>query len=345
MGARYCRTHSGKRPFSRIRTTCAQILNRVARLSLAETVAFSLPQRVLRLTVTSSLNGAQFTLLTSRRQPTLKWCFTRTTRLTLTSFTAQLRTTALMKPAACKRAPPATLLRSRVGTATLTNGLQVTYTCAAGGGSPTPTPTGTPGGCTINGSLDPSDPTQTDRLFRSGIPQTCPASTTCAIFGDPVPRHYDSYTFTNTTGAPQCVTVNTDTQCTGTNFIFIAAYLGSFDPNNLCTNWIGDSGSSPDVGIPATFSFDVNDGDTFVVVVSEVTPEAGCPAYTVTITPNSICGGGGSPTPTATATPTCPSGAPRGPAAWIAASPYPLNYRALWFRPDRYALLCVWWCG
>ena len=85
---------SGKRPFSRIRTTCAQMLNRVARLSLAETVAFSLPQRVLRLTVTSSLNGAQFTLLTSLRQPTLKWCFTRTTRLTLTSFTAQLRTTA-----------------------------------------------------------------------------------------------------------------------------------------------------------------------------------------------------------------------------------------------------------
>ena len=71
------------------------------------------------------------------------------------------------------------------GTDTLTNGLQVTYTCAAGGGSPTPTPTGTPGGCVINGSIDPSDPTQTDRLFRSGIPQTCPASTSCAIFGDP----------------------------------------------------------------------------------------------------------------------------------------------------------------
>src|SRR5213592_2729281 len=76
-----------------------------------------------------------------------------------------------------------------------------------GGGTPTPTPTatptGTPGGCEINGSIDTGDPTQTDRLFRSGIPQTCPASTTCAIFGDPTPRHYDSYTFTNTTGATQ----------------------------------------------------------------------------------------------------------------------------------------------
>ena len=68
---------------------------------------------------------------------------------------------------------------------------------------------------------------------------------TCAIFGDPTPRHYDSYTFTNTTGATQCVTVDTNTACTGTNFVFIGAYLGSFDPNNICTNWIGDSGGSP----------------------------------------------------------------------------------------------------
>ena len=48
-------------------------------------------------------------------------------------------------------------------------------------GSPTPTPTPTPTpSCTpivVNGSIDTSDPTQTDRLFRSGVPQTCPAST------------------------------------------------------------------------------------------------------------------------------------------------------------------------
>ena len=102
-----------------------------------------------------------------------------------------------------------------------------------------------PGWLLINGSIDGSDPTQTDRLFRSAIPQTCPSSTTCAVFGDPTARHYDAYTFTNTTGATQCVTMDTNTACTGTNFIFTAAYLGSFDPTNICTNWIGDSGSSP----------------------------------------------------------------------------------------------------
>ena len=173
------------------------------------------------------------------------------------------------------------------------------YTCT--GTAPTPTPTATPGGCGVTGSIDPSDPTQIDRLFRSGIPQTCPASTTCATFGDATPRHYDEYTFTNTTGATQCVTVDTNTACTGTNFIFIAAYLGSFDPDNICTNWIGDSGSSPNPDQP--FQFNVDDGQTFVVVVSEVSPEAGCPSYTVTVTPEAICGGGTpSPTPTATAT-------------------------------------------
>jgi hypothetical protein len=171
------------------------------------------------------------------------------------------------------------------GTSTLTNGLKVTYTCAGGGTpSPTPTPTASPS-CTpivVTGSIDAGDPLQTDRLFRSGIPQTCPATTTCAIFGDSTPRHYDSYTFTNTTGATQCVTVDTNTACTGTNFIFIAAYLGSFDPNNLCTNWIGDSGGSPNPDQP--FQFNLDNGQTVVVVVSEITPDAGCPAYTVTIT-------------------------------------------------------------
>jgi hypothetical protein len=145
-------------------------------------------------------------------------------------------------------------------------------------------------GCTptvINGSIATSDPTQLDRLFRSGIPQTCPASTSCATFGDVTPRHYDSYTFTNTTGSPQCLMIDTNTACTGTNFIFIAAYLGSFDPNNICTNWIGDSGGSPNPDQP--FSVNLAAGQTVVVVVSEVTPNAGCSGYTLTIT--GLCGG------------------------------------------------------
>jgi hypothetical protein len=180
---------------------------------------------------------------------------------------------------------------------------------AGGTPTPTPTPTGSPS-CppiVINGSIGTGDPTQIDRFVRSGIPQTCPASTTCAIFGDGNPRRYDSYTFTNTTGATQCVTIDTNTPCTGTQSIFIAAYLGSFDPNNICNNWIGDSGSSPNP--EQAFQVDVDDGQTLVVVVSEVN-HTGCPDYTVTIT--GLC----APTPSPTPTPPCTPG-------WLAGANLP----------------------
>ena len=205
------------------------------------------------------------------------------------------------------------------GSPPVSSGQAIASACEVGPPpSPTPTPSGTPSGCVVSGSIDTGDPTQTDRLFRSGVPQTCPPTTTCATFGDGLPHRYDEYTFTNTTGSTQCVTVDTDTACTGTNFIFIAAYLGSFDPANICTNWIGDSGSSPDIGVPAPFQFNLDDGQTVVIVVSEVTPDAGCAGYTVTV--SGICGGGGSPTPT----PTCIPGSPNGAAGpWTAGTAYP----------------------
>jgi hypothetical protein len=165
----------------------------------------------------------------------------------------------------------------------------------------TATPTGSPS-CTpivINGSIDLSDPTQTDHLNRSGIPQTCAATMSCQVFGDGLLHHYDSYTFTNTSGSSQCVTIDTNSTCTGVRFIFTAAYLGSFDPANICTNWIGDSGFSPDPEI--AFQVNVDNGQTLVVVVSNVTADGTCPAYTLTVT--GLCGGfTPSPTPTATAT-------------------------------------------
>jgi hypothetical protein len=172
---------------------------------------------------------------------------------------------------------------------------------AAATATATATPTGSPS-CTpivIQGSISLSDPTQTDHLNRSGIPQTCPATTTCAIFGDGLLHHYDAYTFTNTTGASQCVTIDTNSTCTGVRFIFTAAYLGSFDPNNICTNWIGDSGFSPNAD--QAFAVEIPAGQNLVVVVSNVTATGTCPNYTLTVT--GLCGGG-TPTPTPTVTPT-----------------------------------------
>lgn len=155
---------------------------------------------------------------------------------------------------------------------------------SGGGGCPTPTPTATPA-CTptvITGSIDNTDPTQVDRLFRSFTPGNCDYNFTCQIFGDGQPRHYDAYNFTNTTGSTQCVTVDMNTACTQANFIFTAAYTGSFDPNNICTNWIADEGESPDP--QNQFSVRIDAGQTYVLVVSEVNTGAGCPAYTMTVT-------------------------------------------------------------
>jgi hypothetical protein len=97
-----------------------------------------------------------------------------------------------------------------------------------------------------------------------------------------------------------CVTVDIETACSGTNFIFSGAYVGPFDPNNICTNNVGDPGLS---GTSEIYGFDVPAGQSLYVNVHEVTADAGCSAYTVTITglPGQ-CG-----TPVATDTPAVPT--------------------------------------
>jgi hypothetical protein len=180
----------------------------------------------------------------------------------------------------------------------------VNGSCTGGGGTPTPSPTATPS-CPptlIAGNIDNTDPTQTDRLYRDGFPDFCACAGTCFTVAAGA-IHYDAYAFTNTTGSPKCVTVDINTDCQGSNFIFTAAYLGTFDPNNICTNWIADEGQSPVPGNTTPFSFNIEDGQTFVLVVSEVTAGAGCPSYTMTV--SGLCGGATpTPTPTATATQT-----------------------------------------
>ena len=168
-----------------------------------------------------------------------------------------------------------------------------------GGGTPSPTPSCTP--IVINGSITNTDPSHTDKLANSNNPQTCGGTETCATSGDPTSFRYDAYTFTNTGGAA-CVTIDTNTACNADHAIFTSAYLGSFDPNNLCTNWVGDSGFPPDPD--QAFQVEVPGGQTLVVVVNEE-HHAGCPGYTLTIT--GFCPGI-TPTPTPTASPSCTPG-------------------------------------
>ena len=191
---------------------------------------------------------------------------------------------------------------------------------------PGPTPTATPS-CTpivITGSIDSNDPTQLGRLFRDTIASTCASPKPCPGLNDVLPHHYDSYTFTNTTGSLQCVNVNINTPCRDTNFIFTTAYLDNFDPNNICTNYLADEGSSPSPTAP--FSFYVGNGQTFVLVVTEVTSGAGCASYTMTV--SGIC-----PSPTPTATPTATPMATATATATLTPTPTPTATATLAPRP------------
>jgi hypothetical protein len=167
--------------------------------------------------------------------------------------------------------------------------------------SPTTIPTATPMPCgyeRFTGSIVNNDVTQVGRLTRDEVRSLCNAPETCPGTEDTAIRHYDSYTRTNNTGATQCVTVGLSTLCNNLQFIFAAAYLDSFDPNNICQNYLADMGVSP---YPhAYMSFELPAGSSVVIVVSEVTTNQGCPEYTMTITGLGSCN---TPTPTVTGTP------------------------------------------
>ena len=160
-------------------------------------------------------------------------------------------------------------------------------------GSPTPTPTAsptcTPGTIMLQGSIDTGDPTHNSV---NGAASSCAVSPPCPgeLLGD---FHYDTYTLNNSSSDPVCITVTlSDPNC-----IYSEVYLGSFDPNNSCTNYLADSnlGSSYQVTVPGNA--------TIVLVVEEFFEGSGCPSYTVTVDGLGNCGSP-SPTPTATFTPT-----------------------------------------
>ena len=167
--------------------------------------------------------------------------------------------------------------------------------------TPTTIPTATATPCGFErfmGAITNSDPQQSGRLTRDEVRSLCQFPEICPGIEDGALRHYDSYTRTNNTDSTRCVTVGLSTMCNGTQFIFAAAYLETFDPNGLCQNYLADMGVSP---YPHSYmSFLLPPGSSAVIVVSEVTTNQGCPEYTVTITGLGSCA---TPLPTATGTP------------------------------------------
>lgn len=133
---------------------------------------------------------------------------------------------------------------------------------------------------TNTGSLTTSDPIEINRVFRNGVASTCAAQ---KPFPGTLPGlfHFDSFTFTNSDTVPLCVNADFTANC---NQTFVVAYLNSFNPANIATNYLADPGLSTAIGFPTvSFSFIVPAGQNYVLVVSEVIEDAGCSSYTLNI--------------------------------------------------------------
>src|SRR5262249_11171056 len=103
-----------------------------------------------------------------------------------------------------------------------------------------------------------------------GAPKASPGAFVSALS-----RRFDSYTFTNTSAAPICVTVNLTHSANA--LLYVDAYIPTFVPGTVAANWVADNGGSTTSGGGTTqlFSFNVPAGQTFVVVVSESNQNGG----------------------------------------------------------------------
>jgi Proprotein convertase P-domain len=148
--------------------------------------------------------------------------------------------------------------------------------CAAGGGECK----GCPGA--FSGAITGAEPKQTGRLNITGTNSTCAALAPCPAAADALPRAYTAHTFTNATTNALCVTAALNSSCGGAAALFAAAYQSSFDPMNICSNYLADIG---DLAAPfGWFSFTVPAETAFVVVVHAFSADANCPAYELKVT-------------------------------------------------------------
>ncbi|MFY9552105.1 MAG: carboxypeptidase-like regulatory domain-containing protein, partial [Thermoanaerobaculia bacterium] len=135
----------------------------------------------------------------------------------------------------------------------------------------------------FSGNLAVGDTQQTARMGRDGNPSGCAVPKGCPGPLGAGPRLYDLFPFANNGGSTACLTVNLTAGCSpATNPIMAAGYLDSFNPANLCANYLGDPGGSPN----PTNSFQVNvpAGHSLVLNVHEINPGLnGCSAYSGTV--------------------------------------------------------------
>jgi len=110
---------------------------------------------------------------------------------------------------------------------------------------------------------------QTGRLVRNAVNSTCALAKSAPGLQDSLPnRQYDAYTFTASTSG--CTTVTFTTPVAN---LFVAVYgAGGYVPGNPNANYLADPGTSSTV---SEFSFNAVGGQTYTIVVHEITPSSG----------------------------------------------------------------------
>ncbi|HWY51293.1 MAG TPA: dockerin type I domain-containing protein [Chthoniobacterales bacterium] len=159
-----------------------------------------------------------------------------------------------------------------------------------------PTCSGGPNQTIPANSIASGDLSQPDRLGRTGNGSTCSGKACPGAINTAGTRNYKTFTFTNSGGAPACITINTHAACGsgGTaGDIISAAYLNTYTPpvaqgdaaGNLCKNYLGDSGIS---GLGTTvsnaaYTVSVPAGQNLVVVVETATGGTTCAEFDATL--------------------------------------------------------------
>lgn len=134
--------------------------------------------------------------------------------------------------------------------------------------------------CSYSGSLTATSTSMASRLYRDAVASTCaspkafPGTLTTNVF-------YLVHTIPNNTGTEQCVTISGTT--TGANAVHFTAYNGSFDPSNLATNYLADSGYSAVSSSTVSFEAKIPSGQN-LVIVANTNAAAATGDYTLQVT-------------------------------------------------------------
>ena len=121
--------------------------------------------------------------------------------------------------------------------------------------------------------------------LQHGTASACsPAKTAPAVDNSGTSFNLIDLGFTSFINESACVTVSfstADPSC-WSNGLYSASYLGSIDPSNIQTNYLGDSGASPSDPTPKAYSMTVPPGGTLDTVFHMSVAGTGCSSFDAT---------------------------------------------------------------